>query len=88
MRALDQLARGGEQPAGTEAHLTPPSQLEILCLVATGRSNVEIAVELRLTLNTVKTHVVHVLRKLGAADRTQAAVRAAQLGLLKNSPCA
>ena len=87
VRALDQLARGGDQPAATEAHLTP-RQLEILCLVATGRSNAEIAVELRLTLNTVKTHVVHVLRKLGAADRTQAAVRAAHLGLLEDSPFA
>ena len=56
--------------------------------MATGRSNPEITVELRRTLNTVKAHIVHVLRKLGAADRTQAAVRAAQLGLLKNCPCA
>jgi Bacterial regulatory proteins, luxR family len=41
--------------------------------------------ELHASLNTVKTHVVHVLRRLGVTDRTQAAVLASQLGILDES---
>lgn len=72
-------ARDRTAPAGTE--LTD-RQRDVLRLVAAGRSNPEIARELHVSLNTIKTHVVHLLRRLGVTDRTQAAVRAAQLGLL------
>lgn len=51
-------------------------------MIVTGKSNAEIARELTVSLNTVKTHVVHILGRLEAQDRTQAAVRAVQLGLL------
>jgi LuxR family maltose regulon positive regulatory protein len=57
-------------------------ELEVLQLVAAGRSNREIAEELVVTLETVKKHLSHILDKLGAANRTQAVARARQLGLL------
>lgn len=53
---------------------------QVLALVAVGRSNREIARELSVTEKTVKTHVSAVLRKLGVADRTQAALWAVRNG--------
>ena len=58
-------------------------ELEVLGLLAAGRSNPAIAEELVITLDTVKRHVTHILDKLGAANRTQAVTRARELGLLR-----
>ena len=55
---------------------------QVLRLLAVGKSSQRIAHDLVVTLNTVKTHVTHVLGKLGAANRTEAANRALQLGLI------
>ncbi len=57
-------------------------ELEVLRLLAGGRSNREIATTLFLAEGTVKNHVTNLLGKLGARDRTQAALRARDLGLL------
>jgi len=57
-------------------------ELDVLRLLAQGRSNREIAAALFLAEGTVKNHVTNVLAKLGARDRTQAALRARALGLL------
>jgi LuxR family maltose regulon positive regulatory protein len=57
-------------------------ELEVLRLIAVGRSNQRIAHDLVVALDTVKKHVTHVLGKLGAANRTEAAARARQLGLI------
>jgi LuxR family maltose regulon positive regulatory protein len=57
-------------------------ELQVLELLAAGRSNRRIAAELYVTLDTVKKHVGHILDKLGAANRTEAAARARQLGLI------
>jgi two-component system, NarL family, response regulator LiaR len=54
---------------------------EVLELIAVGRSNKRIALELGVAEKTVKTHVGHLLAKLGVADRTQAALLAVQKGL-------
>jgi DNA-binding NarL/FixJ family response regulator len=54
---------------------------EVLCLIAVGRSNKRIAYELGIAEKTVKTHVGHLLAKLGVADRTQAALVAVRAGL-------
>ena len=58
---------------------------EVLALIARGRANKRIALELGISEKTVKTHVGHVLAKLGVADRTQAAVLAVQEGLVTRS---
>jgi LuxR family maltose regulon positive regulatory protein len=57
-------------------------ELEVLRLLAAGRSNQQIARDLFVALDTVKKHVTHVLGKLGAANRTEAAARARQVGLI------
>ena len=57
-------------------------ELEVVGLMAQGRSNREIAAALFLAEGTVKNHVTNVLAKLEARDRTQAALRARALGLL------
>jgi LuxR family maltose regulon positive regulatory protein len=57
-------------------------EFEVLTLVAAGRANREIADELFITVDTVKRHVTHILAKLGAQNRTQAAARARRFGLL------
>ena len=57
-------------------------ELEILTLVARGMSNREIATQLFVSENTVKTHCARTLDKLGAARRTQAVQRGKELGLL------
>jgi DNA-binding CsgD family transcriptional regulator len=54
------------------------SQQEILRLIADGLSNKEIAKEIHLSENTVKSHIQEILRKLGARNRVQAAVQAAR----------
>ena len=58
---------------------------DVLTLIAGGRSNKRIALELGISEKTVKTHVGHVLTKLGVTDRTQAAVLAVQHGLVAGS---
>ena len=57
-------------------------ELEILRLLAAGAPNQAIAEQLVVTLDTVKKHITHLLGKLGAANRTEAAAIARQLGLI------
>jgi DNA-binding NarL/FixJ family response regulator len=71
--------------------LAPPKELgelterehEILRLIATGLSNAEIGRELYISETTVKTHVTHILQKLGLRDRVQAVVLVYQAGLFE-----
>ncbi|MDX2237988.1 MAG: response regulator transcription factor [Hyphomonadaceae bacterium] len=57
-------------------------EVEVLTLIAAGRSNKEIARALAVSPNTIKTHVARVLEKLGAARRTEAVMKARALGVL------
>src|SRR3954452_16053906 len=58
-------------------------ELDVLRRIVAGRSNKEIAADLNITEGTVKTHVNHVLDKLGVHDRTQAALTAVKRGLVR-----
>jgi ATP/maltotriose-dependent transcriptional regulator MalT len=58
-------------------------ELDILQLLAAGKSNQEIAIERVLTLNTVKKHVANILQKLGVANRTQAVMLAKKQGWME-----
>jgi len=57
-------------------------ELQILKLIALGKSNTEIAKELFITLHTVKKHVSSILKKMSVDDRVQVAVKAVREGLL------
>jgi LuxR family maltose regulon positive regulatory protein len=57
-------------------------ELEVLAMLAAGRSNQSIAGHLFISLDTVKEHVSHLLGKLGAANRTEAVARGRELGLI------
>ena len=84
LRAFDVQRSGPGVPAavpGMVEQLTA-RELEVLGLLAAGRSNQAIAAELVVALDTVKKHVTHVLDKLGAANRTEAVARARQLDLI------
>jgi ATP/maltotriose-dependent transcriptional regulator MalT len=58
-------------------------ELEVLKLLAAGQSNKEIARQLELSPNTVKTHIARLFEKLQARRRTEAMVRARELGILR-----
>ncbi len=82
---------GSEATAKNEPQQSPPEslksllsarELEVLRLIVAGRTNREIARELLIGLSTVKDHVQRIIAKLRVSDRTQAAVRATELGLL------
>jgi DNA-binding NarL/FixJ family response regulator len=68
-------------PSELDVTLTP-RESEVLKLLAGGLSNQEIGDKLGISYETVKEHVQHVLRKLGVADRTQAAVWAVRKGMV------
>jgi DNA-binding NarL/FixJ family response regulator len=58
-----------------------PREVEVLGLVVRGKTNQEIASSLSISRATAKVHVRHIIAKLGVSDRTQAVVRALELGL-------
>ena len=70
-------------PAAHERLGISAREFEVLGLIAAGRSNKEIARTLEVSPNTVKTHVAKLFEKLGARRRTEAILRARELGMIR-----
>jgi DNA-binding NarL/FixJ family response regulator len=79
-QAATRLMREVQSPQSPE-NLTE-RETGVLCLLALGRANKEIALELGIGEKTVKTHVSNILAKLGVPSRTQAALHAVRIGLV------
>jgi DNA-binding NarL/FixJ family response regulator len=76
------LAGPSAQPSQPLVEPLSEREREVLGIIAEGKSNKEIAAELYITEGTVKNHVTNILGKLGVRDRTQAALKARDLGLI------
>jgi DNA-binding NarL/FixJ family response regulator/class 3 adenylate cyclase len=84
-RLIEQFTRAAQPEPGTipeRLNDLTSRELEVLRLLATGLSNAEIAAELVLGENTIKTHVAHIFAKLSLRDRVQAVVLAYETGLI------
>ena len=81
-RVIEAFAVPRPDPPAGLADLTP-RELEVLTLIARGRSNREIAEALHVSEHTTKTHVAHILDKLDLRDRVQAVVLAYEAGVVR-----
>ena len=95
LRLIDERHKKGEKPSDLGASGYPagrlgqppfleqftPREVDVFRLVAQGKTNEQIARSLFVSTSTVKKHVRQIIAKLGVSDRTQAAIRAAQLGM-------
>jgi LuxR family maltose regulon positive regulatory protein len=80
--ALERDASGAALPAPGLPEPLSERELEVLQLIAAGKTNRRIATELFVSVGTVKTHLNNLYRKLDAHSRTQALARARELNLL------
>lgn len=83
IQTLEQLGTIPALAPATLADRLTPRELEVLRLLAQGRTNRQIGQCLGISPGTAKNHVERILTKLGVSDRTQAAARAAEWGLLR-----
>jgi DNA-binding NarL/FixJ family response regulator len=82
-RLIEEFTRTGRLAPPDGYDRLTEREREVLVLVARGRSNAEIASELFVGVETVKTHVARVLAKLGLRDRVQAVVTAYECGIVQ-----
>lgn len=85
LRSLAASHSGGRARDSLDSAGLTEREADVLRLMATGKSNAEIATELFVSLQTVKTHVGNVLAKLQARDRTQAVIAAYESGFVSPS---
>ena len=76
-----EFSRLSTRPAASPGPLLSDREGEVLRLLARGASNKEIARALFVAEGTVKNHITNIFAKLGVSDRTQAALKARDLGL-------
>jgi DNA-binding NarL/FixJ family response regulator len=80
-RQVLRAAVAGDQSRATESGLSS-REMEVLACLAQGKTTSQIAAELFVSENTIKTHVRHILEKLGASNRAEAVSKANQMGLI------
>lgn len=89
VEAIRRAADGGlafsRRPAGLAVHLTP-RELDVVRLVAEGRSNDEIGAALGIGTKTIETHLGRVFERIGVSSRTELAMRAVREGWLEAPP--
>ena len=83
-KVVAEFARLSRSPSPARPHAGPLSEreLDVLRCLARGGSNKEIAAQLRIAEGTVKNHMTNIFEKLDVEDRTRAALRARELGLI------
>jgi DNA-binding NarL/FixJ family response regulator len=82
-RVIKRFARLPRPAPPKEVSELTERELDVFRLIARGRSNAEIGSELYISETTVKTHITHILQKLGLRDRVQAVVLAYETGLFE-----
>ncbi len=88
MRVLQSILKPATLAEERSIETLTQRETDVLQLLAEGYTNQEIAVRLRIGAGTVKSHVEHIISKLGASGRTQAAVLGVQQGLVTVQPVA
>jgi DNA-binding NarL/FixJ family response regulator len=85
-KVVQEFSRVSSLVGGTSSEILPEAlserEIELLRLIASGLSNKEIGETLFITEGTVKNHITHILGKLSVRDRTQAALKAKEIGLI------
>lgn len=82
-RLIEHVAAQAPQHVDTDrTSALTPRERQLLVAVASGRTNAEISAELFISMSTTKTHVSHLLDKLGARDRVQLTIIAYECGLM------